>query len=156
MSGFSTTVQQPLLATPRVIVNHDAAGGTAGRYFVAYPAKTILSGALTANTLSTALSLNGPGVLKVAAVQCQDATARTLRLQVTLDGTVVFDATSASIYKSGSGIFAVGFPVDTTSGTAEASTGFEAISFKYSCVIKIASSVSETNKIALIAAYHTN
>lgn len=155
MSGVSSTIPAPLLRTPRSIVNAYSSGSPAGVYMVPGSAKETLSGALTANTLATMLTVNGPGVLTFAGVRVNDATARTVRLQITMDGTVVFDSTSASISTSGQGIIAVGFNIDTTSGTATASTGTQALPFSTSLVIKIASSISETDKISALYSYYT-
>src|SRR5574340_415716 len=92
---------------PKSIVNRFSGGGVSIASINAYFAeKEILSGALTANTLKTLLSISGAGALKMLTVYTKDATARTLRLKITIDGVVVFDATSNSITAANSGLVA--------------------------------------------------
>lgn len=112
--------------------------------------KEILSGALTAATLATLLTVTGQGILNIAAIYNKDATARTLRLQIVIDGVTVFDSTSASIATAGGrGGVAVGY----VSGSVLA--GGAAVPFNTSLVIKAASSLTETDKIAIGVAYIT-
>jgi len=118
---------------------------------VAVSAKTYQSGALTANTLATATGLGqvtGSGKIKLLCLYTNDATARTLRLKVTIDGTSVFDSTSSSVSSSIYGVFAVGFA--DASGTVFHEDG---IYFNSSFKIEIASSLSETDKIAVGLVY---
>lgn len=155
MSGMTSSLGPIIARTPRSIVNAYSSGSPNGVYLVPGSAVDLLSGALTANTLATMLTVNGPGVLTFAGVRVNDATARTVRLQLTMDGTVVFDSTSASISTSGHGIIAVGYNIDTTTGTSTASTGPQALPFASSLVLKIASSITETDKISALYSYYT-
>ena len=112
-------------------------------------AKEILSGALTAATLATALSLTGGGILSFLTIFSVDATARTLRMQITIDGTVCFDSTSASLSSANTGSLIIGSISDTGYAVDRE------IPFNSSLVIKIASSLTETNKIGIGVRYRT-
>lgn len=127
------------------IVNGDAAGGVQKSLTNASQfSLTTLSGALTANTLATALTLTGRGQLNFAAVAAVDATSRTMRIKVTIDGTSVFDATSATCTTTANGIVAVGHLLYSSSDTVPV---FQPIPYHSSCLVEIASSLSETDKI---------
>ena len=154
MGGIASTVSKDF--TPRSIVNYFSAGG-ATPYIVAVntPAKTTLSGALTANTLKTMLTISGAGVLKFAGVQSLDTTSRTLRLTITLDGVVVFDATTAATTVTSATQVGVGGLTIHTAATPSFIPEFERVPFNVSCVVEIASSLSETDKLAALLAYET-
>ncbi len=115
--------------------------------------KTTLTGALTAGVLSSSLlSISGTaGALSDCAIHTTDATSRTLRIQIVADGVTVFDAISAATTTIGAGIWAV-------SG-GQASTSQPVISqpivFNSTLTVKVASSVSETDKTKLSYAYVT-
>lgn len=129
------------------IVNTYSSGGTATTVAVGLRqagAKEVLSGALTANTLATVLSVSGSGDVPFLSVHTQDATARTVRLKVTVDGTSVFDATSSSVSAAGLGIHAAG----STVSAGVSNQGYP-IRFNTSLLVEIASSVTETDKIAI-------
>lgn len=102
--------------------------------------KEVLSGALTANTLSTILSATGGGEILALKAYAKDTTSRTVRLKVTIDGTSVFDATSSAITNTGVGIIAVGDEAGSIGGGAR---------FNSSLTVEIASSLSETDKVAI-------
>lgn len=106
--------------------------------------RSISSGALTAGTLKTLLSVAGAGVLNGAALTTIDSAARTIRLRVTVDGTVVFDSTSASSSATSAGCL-VGAGT-TTSGQPIAGSP---IRFMTSLVVEVASSLTETDKLQL-------
>ena len=125
---------------PIAIVNAFSSGTPAGVSIVRQNALEILSGAVTSGVLKTVLSHTGAGCLKNLYVYTKDGTARTLRLKITLDGTSVFDSTSASISANGNGIVAVG-PVQDTAG--------DRVFYNASLLVEIASSLSETDKIAI-------
>lgn len=155
----TSTIPSPLLATPRVIVNGFSANGQTTILMNPGPSslgafKSTLSGALTANTLATMLTISGPGVLSFLGISTVDATARTLRLQLTLDGTVAFDATSASTSTSNYGFAAVG-AFQAYSATVASGMYADELPFNASMVVKIASSLSETDKVYWHVAYRT-
>ena len=130
------------------IVNAHSSGGTSATLLgatVENGAREVLSGALTANTLSTLLTITGSGRVPLLSAYTKDATSRTVRLVVDVDGVTVFDATSSAV-ASGStpGIFAAGFRDSGGSFFAA-----EPIVFSSSLVVKVASSLSETAKVAI-------
>lgn len=106
-------------------------------------AKGLASGALTSATLATALSITGRGVLNWASVETVDTTSRTVRITVTIDGTEVFDATSSTITSAARGLIAVG----------SLSGAYQPIEFTTSCLVQIASSLTETDKLTTRVAY---
>jgi hypothetical protein len=139
---------------PKVIVN---AYSTTGYTLIANDrpdvcatnvgAKTALSGVLTAATLATVLSVTGEGVVGFIGAWKMDTTSRTLRLQVTIDGVIAFDSTSASGTLSNTGMTAI--------GGAQSGYTVEQVPFKQSLVVKIASSLSETDKLSVGYKYWT-
>lgn len=155
---ITSTLPSPLLATPRTIVNGQSSGSPSGFEIAAGPTsagayKSTLSGALTAGTLATMLTVSGGGVLSYLAVSAVDATARTMRLQLTLDGVIAFDSTTASISTANFGIMAVG-SVQVYSATVPNGLYTAEIPFN-SMVVKIASSLTETDKVYWHIAYRT-
>ena len=113
------------------------------------PAKGIPSGALTAGTLKTVLSITGPGAVNYLAINKIDATSRTVRLKVTIDGIAVFDVTSAANTTANNGLIAVGSVVDTTW------LQLGEVTFNASLLVEIASSLSETDKLNIFTIYET-
>ena len=115
-------------------------------------AKVIASGALTSATLATILSVTGGGILEFLSISMPtgDATARTMRLQLTIDGIAVWDYTSASSssWAQNDGAIIVG-------SANAAATGSVAVPFNTSLVIKVASSVTETDKFNIGVKYWT-
>lgn len=135
-------------ASTRAVINFYSTGGTA-----AYPGasnhfgRELLSGPLTANTFTTVLSATGKGEVPLLSCYTKDGTSRTLRLRVTVDGVVVFNpAATAAIVQAGNGIFAAGSPVASISGPL----GHGApIRYNSSLLVEVASSLTETDKLAL-------
>lgn len=113
-------------------------------------AKSVLSGALTAATLKTILSVTGQGCLTVAAVYLDVAEAQTLRAKLTIDGVVAFDATCASTATRYAGFAVVG-------GNSAAGSVYlpETVFFNSSCLFEIASSVTGTDKLMACYKYQT-
>jgi hypothetical protein len=115
--------------------------------------KETLTGALTAGVLSSALiNLSGTaGALHDCALYTNDATARTLRIQIVADGITVFDSTTASVAASGSGFWAV------ANGQISSSVVLviPPIVFNSTLTVKVASSVTETDKTSLAYIYVT-
>ncbi|MCV2422511.1 hypothetical protein LNV47_18085 [Paucibacter sp. DJ4R-1] len=105
-------------------------------------AKEVLSGALTANTLATLLSVTGAGEVPFLTAYTKDATPRTVRLKVVVDGQApaVFDATTDVISSSGRGLAAA--------GSASGPVGSPVV-FNSSLEVSVASSITETNKLAI-------
>jgi hypothetical protein len=119
------------------------------------PAKTTLSGAMTAATLKTALSLTGQGTVSYIALRANDATSRTVRLKITIDGVVVFDpGVSAANITAGRGITAIGA---TTADGASLQTGIvlQPIYYNNSFLVEIASSLTETDSLTFLSIHAT-
>lgn len=134
-------------ATTSVVNAHSSGGTTSGIQIAATAAngmKSVLSGALTSGALATVLSVTGAGAVPALTAYTADATARTVRLKVTVDGVVVFDATSSSITTASHGIFAAGF----VGGSNTFQQG-EPIQFSASLTVEVASSLTETDKISV-------
>lgn len=112
-----------------------------------------LSGAVTANTLKTLFNLTGTGGrISKLSIRTADATARTIRLVVTVDGAVVYDFTSASVSINNSGAFVAG------KAGAEGSVHLDRqpeIVFTTSCKVEFASNLTETDKFTLQYLYNT-
>lgn len=89
----------------------------------------------TPNTFQTVLSHTGRGCINVLNVYSTNATARTIRLRLTLDGNVVFDATSNSISAANTGMLVVGV-LNTTF------LDMQPIDYNESLLIEVASSVA--------------
>ena len=63
-----------------------------------------LSGSMTAATLKTLLNISGTGVnMPQLTFRANDATSRTIRVKITVDGIVVCDSTSAAITTGSNG-----------------------------------------------------
>lgn len=111
--------------------------------------KEVLSGALTANTLATVLSLTGPGEVPLLTSYTKDGTPRTVRTVVIVDGVTVFDFTSASISTTKRGAIVAGELAGVPGGATYYVTQGNPIRFSVSLVVQQASDRTETDKIAL-------
>ena len=152
MSNLNQFLSGVMSRSPTSIVNKFSSNG-----WVIEPVPTtyantkeILSGALTSATLATLLTVTGAGVLNIASIYTKDATTRTLRIQIVIDGTTVLDSTSASGSISNQGGIVVGYATGTSNGSSGAD-----VPFNTSLVIKVASSLTETDKIAIGVSYRT-
>lgn len=133
------------------VVNGSSSGGVLRDLTTAAViAKSILSGALTATVLATALNIAGRGALNFAAVAAVNATSRTMRLRITLDSVVVFDATSSVCTTTDSGIVGVG-AFNYAAGPANPL--LQQAPFQSSCLVEIASSLTETNFVKALLNY---
>lgn len=105
-----------------------------------------LSGDMTAGVLKTAYSATGKGRVNFFAVYCNDATSRTIRIKVTVNGSAVaYDKTSAAIEISGGGVIAIGSGQPSVSGVPVL---FQPIDYTSGILIEFASSLTETgNKL---------
>ena len=134
-------------AATRSIVNGFSSGGVSTTAVNAQAptnnAREVLSGALTAATLKDIVSITTGGQIDFISAYSKNATSRTIRLVVILDGTTVFDATTGAVAATSSGIVAVG--QNPSSGWVKASP----IRFNASCVIRVASSLTETDNVAV-------
>ena len=109
------------------------------------------TGALTAATLVTALSLSGQGAISLLGCAGVDTTSRTHRLKITLDGVVIYDATSEAFLSSGFALMAVGGFVPSASSFA--TPIYEPLVFNTSLLVEYASSVTETAKSIVFYRY---
>lgn len=138
------------LKSTKAIFNKQAISGTTGIAISSFSrAIATLSGAMTLNTLKSFLSISGSGgEMTLLSIRTNDATARTIRVKITVDG-VAYDFTSASISTGGTGVVLAG-----SSGEANASPT-PSIKWKSTFVIEIASSVTETDKLTIEWIYNT-
>jgi len=144
--------------TPKAIINNTSSGGT---YDVVGPsnplqisvAKKAITGGLTANVLTTVLSLSGSGAVGFLAVTGADATSRTHRCKVTVDGVVIYDATTSACTAAHLGIVVIG------SVTATVASGYHAVldsvPYQSSFLVEYASSLTETGKTNVYYVYRT-
>ena len=109
------------------------------------------TGALTAATLVTALSLSGQGAISLLGCAGVDTTSRTHRLKITLDGVVVYDATSDAFTTAGSCLMAIGG--FTPNASTFASPLYESLVFNTSLLVEYASSLTETAKSIVFYRY---
>lgn len=111
----------------------------------------MLSGALTANVLSTPVDVTGSGIIKFLSLHVKDTTSRTIRLKVTIDGIVVYDITTAAITTSFNGINPIGaFSYAGGSWALQ----FDSLIFNNNYKVEIASSLTETDKLSVVTYYH--
>jgi hypothetical protein len=113
-----------------------------------FPQLTANSGACTANTLKTILSVSGSRVrLNYLQFNTNDSTSRTNRVRITIDGAVVFDSTATS---AGSITYVA---VGQIIGGTPASALFHPVDANNSLLIEYSSSVTETDKASFAYAY---
>ena len=138
---------------PKVIVNGQSSGGSVqtalSNLHVVPNAKVVLSGTLVANTLASICSVSGSGVVEFVCASTVDLTSRTIRLKVTIDGIVAFDATSADLTSAYYGIIAIG------GGNSTVGWAYSPTTFNTSLLIEVASSLSETDKVNVAYRYYT-
>lgn len=114
--------------------------------------KVVATGALTANTLSTILSLSGKGAISYLGGLPVDTTSRTHRFKVTLDGTVIYDATSSATTAATRLMNIIGQIYQPASNASVVIP--EPIMFNTSLLVEYASSVSETAKTTIAYRYY--
>lgn len=153
LSQFSGSGQRP----PKVLVNKYADSGfVCARVDLSTNganAKQVYSGAMTAATLKTILSVTGAGSIDYLSVRGMDITSRTLRMKITIDGVVVLDSTSAATADASSN-GAVYIGVGDGSG-ATWPAAYEPTLFNASLLVEVASSLSETDKFLIGYKYRT-
>lgn len=114
-------------------------------------AKVVSVGSVTAGVLKTIVSVTGAGQIDFLSALSGDATARTLRVKVTLDGVVAFDSTTASVSIGGNGISVI--------GAAPSAGGMpmvlQPVFFNASLLVEFASSVTETGISSVGYTYRT-
>ena len=157
MARFNRSSMFPSTAgarrTTSIVGPWSTAGYTPSPIDIDSSAVATLSGALTANTLKTLFNLTSVGgrITKLA-IKTNDAVARTIRVVITVDGSSVYDFTSASTSLSGVGAcFAGKIRVEA----ANYLNGQPDITFTTSCKVEYASNNSETDKFTLYHIYNT-
>lgn len=115
-------------------------------------AKVIASGALIAATLATVLSVTGAGEMNYLTLKSLDETVRTMRIQVICDGVTVFDSTSESAAHSGESGIVIGAMANAGAPNTFTESG-ESIRWNSSMQVKVASSLTETNKFNIYTKY---
>ncbi|MFH1010335.1 MAG: hypothetical protein V1784_03770 [bacterium] len=143
-----------LSRVPASLVNHVAAGGVLNATLISPAttgAKSVLSGAVTANTYKEILAITGAGLLEFCAANTQDTTSRTVGLKIVADGVTIFDAVSSATSSATLGIVAVG---GNGNGGVSYPIAFP-VPFNVSLSVQIKSSISETDKIAALYSYRT-
>jgi hypothetical protein len=139
--------------TTAIVNAVSTAGYTASTIDADPMAVASLSGALTANTLKTMLDITTTGGrMPFLAIASTDATARTLRIVLTVDGVPVYDVTSASFSANNTGACLAGKARNETSGRYNFSPD---IVWTTSIKVEIASSLTETNKFTAYWMYNT-
>lgn len=107
-------------------------------------ARNSTSGALTANTLVDLINESGSaGYISQLSIQTADATSRTLRIVIIVDGTTIYDFTSAAITDSNSGAVLAG------SFSSTNPQSLPPIYYTNSIRVQYASSVTETGKFII-------
>jgi hypothetical protein len=140
------------------IVNRYSSGGVLStNSLVSTSAVATLTGTVSANTLKTILNVtNSGGYLNLLFITAADTTSRTMRIKITMDGVVVFDAISAACTAAGKGVVAVGSShrqLATTVPAYEEAVKPLPTRFNTTCKVEIASSVSEVDLTAVYYDY---
>lgn len=135
----------------KAIVNAYSSGGVTPPNFnidasAAVGTREVLSGALTANTLKTLLTVNQAGQMPYLSFYAKDATSRTMRCVVIADGVTVYDSTTAAVAQANRG-YPLAFAL-TWNGAVAPTMGYP-IRWAQSLVVQVASSLSETDKVAI-------
>lgn len=131
------------------ITNYYSSGGVSSpNLHLLTTVPSVASGAGTADTLATVLSVTGAGYCPFLICYSNSAVpAHTVRCQVIVDSVTVFDATSDTITTTlGRGVVVVNA---MTSGVSNTVPSGVPIRFNYSLEVKVASSQSGTDLVAV-------
>lgn len=125
-----------------------------GAYALLPGVKAVSPGAVTAATLKTVLSLSGKGAIAFLGVHHADNVSKSHRLKVTLDGVVIFDATSPVLPNGSYHCTAIGtlMVFDQTLGGGGIVP--DPLLFNSSLLIEYASSITETNGAEIAYRYY--
>lgn len=115
----------------------------------------VLSGSCTSNTLKTILSVTGKGAISKLFLASMDPTSRTHRIKITIDGTVIYDSTSAE--KSTQDVAPVIGNVSYASFSSAQVFDMDEfpLFFDYSLLVEYATSLTETDKTRIGYIYYT-
>lgn len=117
--------------------------------------KNPVTGSLTANTLATVLNLSGRGVISFLACSPVNTSARSHRLKVTLDGVVIFDATSVSVNTDAVYFPVIGQLVPINGAGGNFNYLQEPIFFDKSLLVEYASSLTEVGQTYIAYRYYS-
>lgn len=134
-NNFTASNQMPLF---------DYVGGVAN-----YGMASVLSGAVTASTYKTILSITGSGVINFLGARTINSTAKIAALRVTIDGVVVFDGTTTSFAQANRVICALGFLTHVTASGVNY-LSYNPVAFNQSFLVEIMSSLTETDQTQLV------
>lgn len=115
--------------------------------------RQILAGTTVANTYKTALSVTGAGSLLFAALATNNATSRTIKMRITIDGVQVSERTGTAMASLGKAIVAVGAIDGAASAPGTVPITFGDVRFNKSLLIEVQSSLAETDLIYLLTNY---
>lgn len=110
-----------------------------------------LSGALTANTYKTVLSVSGVGELNFCALSTLDATSRNCSLRITADGVVVYEKTVVALGSQKAIVGVGGIDSSVSGGAAK----FAPVPFFASLTVELKSHLTETDKVFAFTNYWT-
>jgi hypothetical protein len=133
--GGGVRIVTAMVGTPFVQTNVNTLAQAAG-------ATTAASGTVSAGVLKTALSVTGKGCLNWGAIYSATVTSKTLRVQITIDGTVVRNFTSSPVNAANTGYVFCGTGFYATGSSPVA---FQPLFFKTSLLVEFADSTAETN-----------
>jgi hypothetical protein len=91
-------------------------------------------------------------VFQFLRVIASDATARTLRAQIIIDGVIALEGTTGSIATAGAGVQLIGQVGGASNNPVPA---MEIIPFNQSFELKVASSLTETDRFDILHKYYT-
>lgn len=136
-------------ATTSLVTGFTAGYSTNPQIALIAPAKSTQSGALTANTLAQIINIAGSGGIfwQLSYINI-DATARTVRVKITIDGVVILDVTSGSSSTANYGAHFAGIGT-----TVSNSIIIPPLKFRSSFLLEVASSLTETNKTVFFLGY---
>lgn len=149
---------QTSLATTSIVNGYSSAGVASVAMNVGSESKATQTGSLTATVLTTILNITGTaGQLSFLAITSADATSRTLRVKVTVDGVSIWDFTSAAITTAGNGLPILGYYSAGIigGGAAQMQAHNPTVKFRSSLKIEVASSLTESNKSTVYYKYNT-
>lgn len=156
MGGFSTTPSDTgLNKPPTSIVNSCSAGNThVGPFELTQTScKAITSGTgFGAGINKNMLSLSGSGVIDICAVYSGDVSARTVGMQIVIDGVTVFNATSDSVSATGNGLLGIG-TISGVTGTPSYLLSAIPTPFSSSLDVYVSASTAAAASAALLVQY---
>ncbi len=135
---------------PGAIVNRWSAGAAADQYSYTEFETTSSNLTLSAATRTQVLSLSGKGAITALGLVQSQNQARTVRLELIIDGRTIFDATNSYAAVAGSQyVFAVGYPVRNPGASYTENINYQKLCFARSLALWVTASVatSSTNLV---------